>query len=1513
MRVLPRLIPGLPGGANIPSRCLCEWSMTNLVAVAIGSTVAIVDPETEQIAQTLEDSSFRGEPPELITSILWSNAPIPPDPSDEHSVDLIVGDLSGQVVVWDVGQGAIRFRLAPDVEQQPRAKGQPAGSAVIQLAWHPSKAPGTHLVVARQPGTVELWQMRDAPSHAGLGTVPPVSGTGVGATKTMASLPPLSEWAPGDAALLMGPGGDAARQLWKIAHSEPLLCFSFDPFEPELALCGTAGAVAFWKDHSPSPPSPQPGQLRIQRNAQSPSGAGGTSPVQMVHSDIFRGLLYFAMAKEVLLFDGPARQVVSSFTCGSTSSPIAAMHLSAEPLGLQPLRFEAPAAPEGPDGQPPQGGDRPHTPPEGLLGLWAPGGSGVGSPAAGVGSPAATRPRSTRPGRRFGQEPLMIVRHQDGTLVYAALSRRRGEPFCEMDLGRALKRPFDKTIHVLGASVHPFDPTRLATLSSTGLISMWALREAYADPGQAAPAPIAALTLPAGPLPSPGALEEPVPHGPLASRPHFGEAVPCACALGPLRPDMTHVETAPATPPHLALVGSIGLVASTPGCGEVCPFPTGSLGAPLQEGLYKGLPLEMCLLAGTQSGSLVLYDLLHRRVHAEYGAHQAPVRIVRWLSPTWVLSYAWKGPDGAKRYLNELLLTDLVTGAHRNLLQGRPGIEETLVRTVRLSGPMEVWDLARERVLHSIRLAIQLTAIEWFAPTNPAPPLADGAFYFFTVDEEGIHRNPRTLNIGTGVISCITWREDVLACGDVAGQLHVFDPKRQRNSAMTLLSWPAGQPVASSFGSRAHPAAKPSDRQGGQVESSPRMGVSGLGCLVGLCLWGGCLAGGSGAMVKQVRISPGTTVALVLLDGGQVGVWDFAKQELLSPAVRKLAAVEVAWLLPGTPLAVSADGAVRVFDVTLSTATSAFLPTALARPMRSPALLPFGGLLFLRAALHCGPMAAPPSPSEAPGGGESELLPGLAAMAAMAAGGSEPGVHTAEDPDLEPETGAPERATPTALTVITERLHLRPDPAYADRLAMLDGAPLLRHLHRERRSAALQAVAFPGTPPPTPPPPRTGEPAPDGQAEDGQPEEAEEGPEVAQNGPGVRHYVAWGRAVPDERRPEVIRALCLRGLEAATYCGDAEGRHFWLLAHYYLAKYRALAGLAGPQLQAACFSVPDRPFAPPPESSPAMREVAPFFTLVAQPLPSRPRSPARPADGGPSELEAAMAGSAPAPPTVARDMLLVSPAHESFLPRPHLPLGLGYYRDGTHIRQELAETARMRRALPPTYDMTQAYVHTQVALGHADEAVRVLFETDPFGAAPDGRPHFHEDVLRACVLAAATTPDRFRQTMLEAADLLASRSPNDLDLSVELLCAVRHYSQAAALLWRAGRYEEAITLAKVVRFGFGYAWAAMLKGPANRPHLGLRVYLSLGDVGGALQVLVEQHQVDAAALFLEAAAAAGLLEVHLVNRGHLGGIRSLIEYVYANRKRTLGVGKRPPIRPTSDVPEEDADREAPVP
>jgi len=208
---------------------------------------------------------------------------------------------------------------------------------------------------------------------------------------------------------------------------------------------------------------------------------------------------------------------------------------------------------------------------------------------------------------------------------------------------------------------------------------------------------------------------------------------------------------------------------------------------------------------GSSTGTIQFIDLFSGKLEKEFNVHNSSVKCLEWVGCDMIVSASYSSSvsaNGAVR--NDVILTNALTGAKKRL---RPEIDESPIHLIRVSyyqrylalsfrnDPLEIWDLHSHRLLRRMsRKCPIIVDMAWSGKHHTKKPIdnsdsqllrenlvvLDNENHLYHVIVKGLHvRDGKEVNTqwksGTPPIRCMTWKDDILAFGDVNGYLRVWD------------------------------------------------------------------------------------------------------------------------------------------------------------------------------------------------------------------------------------------------------------------------------------------------------------------------------------------------------------------------------------------------------------------------------------------------------------------------------------------------------------------------------------------------------------------------------------------------------------------------------------------------------------------------------------------------------------------------------------------------------------------
>ena len=175
----PSVIPGILDKQNVGA---IDWR-GGMIAYGVQFLVAIVEPETMQLVQTLDGHLAR------VCEVRWApRAPLRSSLVEEAAPLIASADTAGICIVWDVARGERLVSLASDSARP---------SPIVRMQWL-DNSPGT-LLCAHNPTVLMMWQV---------------------------SLTPKQQPSTRDAKAEAAP---RAALLWRVELPDAAVAFAFDP------------------------------------------------------------------------------------------------------------------------------------------------------------------------------------------------------------------------------------------------------------------------------------------------------------------------------------------------------------------------------------------------------------------------------------------------------------------------------------------------------------------------------------------------------------------------------------------------------------------------------------------------------------------------------------------------------------------------------------------------------------------------------------------------------------------------------------------------------------------------------------------------------------------------------------------------------------------------------------------------------------------------------------------------------------------------------------------------------------------------------------------------------------------------------------------------------------------------------------------------------------------------------------------------------------------------------------
>ncbi|XP_066549103.1 WD repeat-containing protein 11 [Amia ocellicauda] len=184
IKLSARTLTGALSGHN---KTAVHWGWQGLIAQGCHSVVLIIDPKTAQTIQVLERHKAN------VVKVKWARENYHHSLGSPYSLRLASADMSGKIIVWDVGSGTARCEI------------QEHSKPIQDMEWLWNQDASRDLLLAvHPPNYIVLWN------------------------------------------------ADTGTKLWKKSYAENILSFSFDPFNMSNLALLTSEGIVFISDFSPS-------------------------------------------------------------------------------------------------------------------------------------------------------------------------------------------------------------------------------------------------------------------------------------------------------------------------------------------------------------------------------------------------------------------------------------------------------------------------------------------------------------------------------------------------------------------------------------------------------------------------------------------------------------------------------------------------------------------------------------------------------------------------------------------------------------------------------------------------------------------------------------------------------------------------------------------------------------------------------------------------------------------------------------------------------------------------------------------------------------------------------------------------------------------------------------------------------------------------------------------------------------------------------------------------------------
>ncbi|KAL8129594.1 hypothetical protein V2J09_018749 [Rumex salicifolius] len=179
----------------------------------------------------------------------------------------------------------------------------------------------------------------------------------------------------------------------------------------------------------------------------------------------------------------------------------------------------------------------------------------------------------------------------------------------------------------------------------------------------------------------------------------------------------------------ITLIGQLHLLSSNV---TMLAVPSPSLTATLARGGNHPAAAVPLVALGTQSGTIEVVDVSANSIAACFSVHSSPVRGLRWLGNSRLVSFSYnQASEKVGGYVNKLVVTCVRSGLNRPFrVMQKP--ERAPVRALRASSsgryllilfrdaPVEVWAMTKNPIMLR-SLALPFTVLEWTLPSVPRP------------------------------------------------------------------------------------------------------------------------------------------------------------------------------------------------------------------------------------------------------------------------------------------------------------------------------------------------------------------------------------------------------------------------------------------------------------------------------------------------------------------------------------------------------------------------------------------------------------------------------------------------------------------------------------------------------------------------------------------------------------------------------------------------------------------------
>ncbi|KAI1731485.1 WD repeat-containing protein 11 [Ditylenchus destructor] len=211
---------------------------------------------------------------------------------------------------------------------------------------------------------------------------------------------------------------------------------------------------------------------------------------------------------------------------------------------------------------------------------------------------------------------------------------------------------------------------------------------------------------------------------------------------------------------------------------------------------------------GTSTGTVHLVNVFNGRIELDLQIHTCPVKCLEWGGSNILISAAYSASlSSSSTVRNDVFATDIRTGVKRRI---RQEAEESPIELIRVSfyqcylaisfrsEPLEIWDLKSMRLLRRMsKRCPVIVDMAWSGKHHNIKTVSDTSIYrenlvvldndnhLYHVVVKGLHvRDGKEVSTqwksGATLLRCMVWKDDVLAFGDSAGRLGVWDLVRSQ-------------------------------------------------------------------------------------------------------------------------------------------------------------------------------------------------------------------------------------------------------------------------------------------------------------------------------------------------------------------------------------------------------------------------------------------------------------------------------------------------------------------------------------------------------------------------------------------------------------------------------------------------------------------------------------------------------------------------------------------------------------